>query len=95
MIGSNCSPGIPGTRFTRYPPHSGGGNYSFVFLLFLSIWLELFDGFRGFRGNDYDLYSSGCKSLPVHCTYPEVNDITGTGGYMVAVHIGESVSRFY
>ena len=43
-------PGIPGTRCTRYPPHSGGGNCSFVFLLYLSIWLELFDGFRGFRG---------------------------------------------
>ena len=41
------------------------------------------------------LYSSSCQRLAVHRPNPEINDITGTGGYIVPVHIGESMSRFY
>ena len=41
------------------------------------------------------LYSSSCQRLAVHRPNPEINDITGTGRYIVAVHIGESMPHFY
>lgn len=41
------------------------------------------------------LYSSSCQCLAVHRANPEINDITGTGRYIVPVHIGESMSHFY
>lgn len=109
MIGLLLNPGIPGTRCTRYPPHSGGGNYSFVFLLYLSMWLELFDGFRGFRGLNVPCGTiliprnkpQVVYILPVASVWPcivrtqKLTISRGRGGYIVPVHIGESMSRFY
>lgn len=41
------------------------------------------------------LYSSSCKSLAVHRPNPEINNITGTGGYIVPVHIRKGMPHFY
>lgn len=110
MIGLLLNPGIPGTRCTRYPPHSGGGNYSFVFLLYLSMWLELFDGFRGFRGLNVPCGTiliprnkpQVVYILPVASVWPcivRIQKLTISrgrgGGHIVPVHIGESMSCFY